>query len=403
MFKKMPSFYFFSFIFMLVSFPLQAQKVYLNRIDSIRVKLFDTNSIDKISITAYHEPIQLQLDFKYPITLNSDESALIMFSNSVFTLKLFNRELSARKISVISSKKGLIQTSAGKLEKRYYHGKLDFNPITGLKPINTIALEDYIASVVGSEMNFTNVEALKVQAVISRTYALWNLGTIKNTEYDLSDHTLNQVYNGELIEKPWFREAAEETLSEVALFSNKLILAVFSSTCGGHTCNNESVWSGQALPYLRGNPDNDACKSSPHFRWRFSIENSEWSAWLQKTFHKLGSEIHVFQRSEDNRVKTLQFDDLSKPLKANDFRLKVLQSFGTRSLKSTLFVITNTADSVIFMGRGMGHGVGLCQWGALGLAEDAWTYKDILRFYYRGIEIKPVYFDSDRTFLELAN
>ena len=403
MFKRSFPFYFIFFIFSLVNFQLQAQKVYLNKIDTIRVKLFDTNSIHQIIFSAFREPIQLQLDFKYPIILNVNESAKITFSNSVFTVNLFNRELSARKISIVSSGQGLIQTSAGKLEKRYYHGKLDFNPKTGLKPINTIDLEDYIASVVGSEMNFTNVEALKVQAVISRTYALWNLGTIKNKEYDLSDHTLSQVYNGELIEKPWFRKAAEETRSEVALFSNKLILAVFSSTCGGHTSNNESVWSGQALPYLRGNPDNDACKNSPHFRWRFSIERSEWENWLVNKYNKTGSEIQVFERSEDNRAKTLQFDDLSKSIKANDFRLKVLQSFGTRSLKSTLFVMTNTADSVIFMGRGMGHGVGLCQWGALGLAEDDWTYKDILRFYYRGIEIKPVYFDSDRTFLELAN
>jgi len=403
MFKRSFPFYFIFFIFSLVNFQLQAQKVYLNKIDTIRVKLFDTNSIHQIIFSAFREPIQLQLDFKYPIILNVNESAKITFSNSVFTVNLFNRELSARKISIVSSGQGLIQTSAGKLEKRYYHGKLDFNPKTGLKPINTIDLEDYIASVVGSEMNFTNVEALKVQAVISRTYALWNLGTIKNKEYDLSDHTLSQVYNGELIEKPWFRKAAEETRSEVALFSNKLILAVFSSTCGGHTSNNESVWSGQALPYLRGNPDNDACKNSPHFRWRFSIERSEWENWLVNKYNKTGSEIQVFERSEDNRAKTLQFDDLSKSIKANDFRLKVLQSFGTRSLKSTLFVMTNTADSVIFMGRGMGHGVGLCQWGALGLAEDAWTYKDILRFYYRGIEIKPVYFDSERTFLELAN
>jgi len=400
--RFLPSFYFL-FILCLASFPLQAQKVYLNRIDSIRVKLFDSNSIHQIRISAFREPIQLQLDFKYPIVLTVDESAVITFSNSVFLIKLFNRELSARKISIISSEKGLIETSAGKLEKRYYHGKLDFNPKTGLKPINTIELEDYIASVVGSEMNFTNTEALKVQAVISRTYALWNLGTIKNKEYDLTDHTLSQVYNGELIEKPWFRNAAEETRSEVALFSDKLILAVFSSTCGGHTCNNESVWSGQALPYLRGNPDNDACKHSPHFRWRFSLERSEWEEWLVSKYNKADSEIQVFERSEDNRAKTLQFDDLSKPVKANDFRLKVLQSFGTRSLKSTLFVMTNTADSVIFMGRGMGHGVGLCQWGALGLAEDNWTYQDILRFYYRGIEIKPVYFDSERTFLELAN
>jgi stage II sporulation protein D len=110
----------------------------------------------------------------------------------------------------------------------------------------------------------------------------------------------------------------------------------------------------------------------------------------------------VREYTTDKRAKSVGFSFDEKRYKANDFRLKMIKQFGARSLKSLKFTVEQTTDSIHFRGNGMGHGVGLCQWGALGFAESGWNYTDILRFYYRGIEIKPVYFDSEKNYLELA-
>ncbi|MCH8569610.1 MAG: SpoIID/LytB domain-containing protein [Balneolales bacterium] len=268
---------------------------------------------------------------------------------------------------------------------RTYMGNFDISSRENrLYTLNTIGLEDYVASVVGGEMNFNNAEALKVQAVISRTYALWNSYLSRNAgnEYDLSDHVMNQVYIGENLQVPRFREAAEATSGYVLSWSGALILAAFHSTCGGQTSPNESVWSGNALPYLRGVSDRGSCSASPHFRWNFTVEKSE--------LHRLFGIEDITGLKNDNggRAGTILVirDGKTDEIQANQFRLRFNQTYGTMALRSTFFEMSKENNSYIFKGKGMGHGLGLCQWGALGLAEAGWSYGDILRFYYNGAD-----------------
>lgn len=388
--------------------PLQAQRVFVSEVDTINVWLFSDKTVYEVTISARFGALSLILDSNQNIQIEKDEVFKIKKSSSVFKIQKGETTFLAKEILVQSNSNSLINVITKESGYKYFYGTLLFDKKTGLKPVNRVSLEDYVSSVVGSEMNFTNPEALKVQAVISRTYALWNLGTTKRGWYHVTDHTMSQVYNGEAIEKPWFREAALATKGEVALYGDKLILAVFSSTCGGFTSNNESTWSGKPLPYLRGHSDHDACKESPHFSWKFALSSKQWKQWISSQTSSKSDDLKITESNADGRINRLALvqnhsnkTDLN--WKANDFRLKMIRSFGPKSLKSTFFTIEQTADSILFAGKGMGHGIGVCQWGALGLSESGWKYQDILRFYYGGIEIKNVYFNSEKTFLELAN
>ncbi|TNE70666.1 SpoIID/LytB domain-containing protein [bacterium] len=396
-----------AFIFSLVLFfdgALHAQQVSLSRLNEVRVWLFSDIQVDELRASPKNSPFELVLDSKKTIEIEPSEWISIRKQGSFFSISHGNSKWKVKEFEIKTDEIGLVNLVSVKSSYRYYRGELRFNSKTGIRPLNVVSLEDYVASVVGSEMNFENPEALKVQAVISRTYALWNLGTAgKKDWYDLTDHTMNQVYNGELIEKPWYRDAALATSGEIATFTNKVILAVFSSTCGGHTSDNETTWSGKALPYLRGLSDHDACKKSPHFSWNFSLSKKEWNTWFSNHYPSYKGDIEIKKRTSDDRVSELSTTYSQGIIKANDFRLKLIKSFGARSLKSTAFEIIKSPDSISFVGKGMGHGIGVCQWGTLGLAESGWNYKDILRFYYGGIEIKDVYFDPKKEYLELAN
>ncbi len=398
--KRLP----FLILWLLFSVPLLAQRVQLERMEQVRVWLFSDIDVAEIRLSPKNSSFFLTIDSQKAIEIDTTDWIRVSKKGSQFWVVHQKKATPARSILIESDGVGLINVVSEQSGYRYYRGRLEMNAKTGIRPLNTISLEDYVASVVGSEMNFTHPEALKVQAVISRTYALWTLGTTgKNDWYDLTDHTMNQVYNGELIEKPWYRDAALATSGEIATFNDKVILAVFSSTCGGHTSDNETTWKGKPLPYLRGISDHDACKRSPHFNWRFALPQQQWDVWFQRTYPSFEGMLRIKDKTSDGRVAKIGTSSSSKSIKANDFRLKVIREFGTRSLKSTFFEIDSRNDSLIFIGRGMGHGIGVCQWGALGLAESGWKYKDILRFYYGGIEIKDVYFAANQNFLELAN
>ncbi len=293
---------------------------------------------------------------------------------------------------------------------RYYRGIIHLNIKKGqddIQIINKTSLEDYVGSVVGSEMNFTENEALKAQAVISRTYALWNISKFGQSDYELTDHTMSQVYKGELITKPYYLDAALATSGEILTWSGKLILAAYSSTCGGVTANNENVWKGShPLPYLRSVNDHGACHQSPHFNWTFRISKYQLNQIFSRLSEKKIVGIDSLEYSNHKRVTDffLKVKASSQPydLASNDVRLAIMKQFGQDSMESTLFKMKIEGQMCIFSGHGLGHGIGLCQWGAKGLADAGWTYKDILRFYYTGVNIVD-YHRLSQTFLKLAN
>ncbi|MCH8558996.1 MAG: SpoIID/LytB domain-containing protein [Balneolia bacterium] len=356
----------------------------------LRVRLFDQNKPQAYRLAPGAGQLTITDDAGFRINLHDEAGEVrVRVRPGTSEIEIIQNELSYSSAiwNIQTEAGGMMRINHPELGWRYYRGSADLSVNNGrIRTINHIDLEDYVASVVGGEMNFSHMEALKVQAVISRTYALWNSTTSAGNGYDLSDYVMSQVYPGELIHTPQYRAATEATTGEVLTWSGNILLAVYHSTCGGRTSANEEVWSGNALPYLRGQNDNGSCSASPHYQWNFEIPKRE--------FHSIFgvSGINGINVDSSGRVTSFRLTENGREVErpANDIRLRLNRSHGALALRSTFFGLDEDEDYYIFNGRGLGHGLGLCQWGALGLAETGWSYQDILRFYYNGADISHV-------------
>ena len=372
--------------------------------DTIRVLLFDEEPARDLSIGARDAAIRLSWD-EGSEQLNPEASNITIAPASPganalnFRLNGKSRQTSA--LIVSSGRRGLIQIKRSGSPNRYYDGKLQIyvdslasDSTAWLRLINYTPLEAYVGGVIAGEMDFKDPSALKAQAVISRTYALWSMQNYRDKPYDLTDHISNQVFPGIITYKPRFAEAARTSHAEVLTWSGKLIFAPFSSTCGGYTSNNEGVWNGEPLPYLRTVDDHKACADSPHYRWNFRIERNELKNSLSNAYGLSAGALRIDSTNSQGRALKIALGNTGqnsfaaqKVMDANEFRLFINNHFGIRSLRSSWFDIVNQGDAILFRGKGMGHGVGLCQWGALDLAEAGWNYRQILKFYYKGVKV----------------
>jgi stage II sporulation protein D len=251
---------------------------------------------------------------------------------------------------------------------------------SGMYLINELPLEDYIKNVVSAEIGANwEMEALKAQAVISRTYALFQKGVNLNPNFDLTSSVLHQVYKGSNTDAR-IAYAVMNTEGEVLTYNGKLIEALYHSTCGGLTEDVEEVF-GKSYPYLK--PVSSACDLSPYAVWERKIPAGEIETALNLTGIK---EIAITSFTATRRVKTLAISHSSGSLtvKATDLR----KQLGWSRLPSTNFDLRKENSTFIFEGKGYGHGVGLCQWSALQMARDGKSYREILAFFYPGTTLQ---------------
>jgi stage II sporulation protein D len=277
---------------------------------------------------------------------------------------------------------------------RTYEGPLfvqpDPNEAGRLQLVNASPLESYVASVVAAEYGFDDIEGAKAMAVVARTYALKAADKFDG-RYDHVDHTASQVYPGTSAITGVARRAARETRGEVVTYNDTLIEAVYFSSSGGHTADNEDVWDAdESLPYLRGKRD-PYDGNSPHHRWTTRIDRRPL---LRALENRLGGSVRGFvigERSEGRRVKNV---DILRPggsretMQANAFRLLVNRAVPGAEMKSTWFDARREGDEYVIDGRGFGHGVGLSQWGAHEMSQRGKSYRDILSFYYDDIRVQ---------------
>ena len=267
---------------------------------------------------------------------------------------------------------------------RPYHGALsvdaDRSHRAALRLINTVALRDYVASVVPSEYPFPEIEGVKAQAVLVRTYALKARG--KYGDYDLVDHVGSQVYEGIQSETPTSRRAAAETEGEVLTHRGALVEAVYSSSSGGHTADNDAIWSGRPLPYLRGRRD-PYDRAAPDHEWTTDVGRDEFHRALSRHFGGTVTGVEIGERTREGRVRTVRLlGSRPQTVQANALRLAVNQTFGSRLLRSTFFSMQPRGGRYYFRGRGFGHGVGMSQYGAREQARQGHSHRDILAFYF---------------------
>lgn len=249
----------------------------------------------------------------------------------------------------------------------------------GLYLINELPLEGYVENVVVSEVGPNwDTEALKAQAVISRTYAVYRKSQSGDPRFDLTSSVISQVYKGSNVPIQ-IAYAVRETAGEILTYDGNPIEALYHSTSGGRTENPEEVF-GKSYPYLKSVESN--CELSPYWAWERKIPTEE----IEKALGIKGIQnITIHSLTSTGRVRELMVESEAGQtlIKATELR-KLL---GWSKLPSTNFIMRINSTSINFEGKGYGHGVGLCQWSALQMAKDGKNYKEILSFFYPGTEI----------------
>ncbi|MCX5714737.1 MAG: SpoIID/LytB domain-containing protein [Candidatus Omnitrophica bacterium] len=259
-------------------------------------------------------------------------------------------------------------------------------PDARLVVINIVNLEDYIRGILYHEAShYWPQEALRAQAIVCRTYALYEMQENNLRDFDVTSDIYSQVYGGLTSERQRTNAAVEDTRGCVLTYQGKIFPAFFSATCGGHTEDASVLWKIE-LPPLKGVPC-DFCKESPHYNWHYVLSKQEFLKEFASAGYKIGGIMAIFPAGKDasGRVTDLKISSLTEEINisAKDFR----NIIGPNLIRSTNFEVSVVHSDVVFEGVGWGHGVGLCQWGAYFMAKSGHTYIDILRHYYPGAEV----------------
>jgi stage II sporulation protein D len=272
--------------------------------------------------------------------------------------------------------------------------------------VNYVAVEDYLRGVVPLEVGRGSdevLEAVKAQAVAARTYTYRKIQENASNPFDVSATVSDQVYGGVAAESEVCNRAIRATAGEIMVYRDSLIYAYYYSTCGGRTANIEDVWNKSALPYLRSVDDGAYCRQSGSFSWeevwplpQFSYIVNKYSreAFPQNPCRGEVKDISLESRFGCGRTKQLTIwtsdgvfayggDKIRFALRRNTSGFPILKS-------SLITDVSVRQGTVVIKGRGYGHGVGMCQMGALGRAKSGKEYKEIVKAYYTGIEIKKI-------------
>lgn len=357
-------------------------------------------------------------------------------SVATYSLQRAGTTVSTTQIPVVTSPTGLIKINGSVYRDA---GEVRANSTGALSGINELHIEAYLYGVVPRELGpvaFPEIEAQKAQAVAARTYALANLGKRNIDGFDLLPTTSDQVYGGYSAEHPVSSAAIDGTRGLALTYNGALISALYSSTSGGHTADSEESFS-TALPYLRGVPDAERGEALEHVpsldvfkahadarslraaregdfesnwasrhRWTFEWSADEisdvLSAWRGTDVGTVYG-INVLERGPSGRVLLIEYvteaGSFTHTKDAIRSSLRFLTATGAMSnLPSTLFFIepvldnkTNELAGFIAYGAGFGHGVGMGQTGAVGMAEKGHGFEAILKHYYRDVALEVMY------------
>ena len=293
----------------------------------------------------------------------------------------------ARRVRISPRQEGLLQVN----RVAYWGDLLLLGGDGTLAARNLVRMEPYLAGVLGSELvRGWPEETLKAQAVAARTYALVCREKRAAEAFDLTDDVMDQKYEGRLKETPETRRLAGETAGEVLTWRRRPFEAYYSSVCGGHTGDvvralNRGPW----IPPLAGRPCPYCAKGLPpekqgYHRWRKAVPRGD----LEKALGVPGL-VSLFPLGKDagghaSRVRLAWAGDGGREMEMLPFRR-------TAGLLSNCWTAELSPEQVVFDGRGFGHGVGLCQWGAKRMGEKGFDHREILRFYYPGADLERQY------------
>ena len=377
---------------------------------------FDSKDFKVIKVLLIETNSNLELDVRENIKL-SDQTNLIAIIksgnrlnisnnfNELF-LKITNQEYRSDVFFISPVDEFGILNINGKK----YRGKLKIQIYDDqIKLVNQINLEDYVKGVMIKEMPLgkgnENYESLKAFSICARTYAYNKLKENKDF-FDIYPDTRDQVYGGLDGETETTNKIVDETKGQILSFNDDTAVMFYHSTCGGHTENVKNVFGKLSINYLMGIKDGNEhyCTISPRYKWteiyseKIFIERLFNSNLIDNKIYNI-SDININSRFESGRVKELEIilvnnngDEKAVSLIGNGMRSIIKNSDGKSILKSTMFDIElDNEKNIIINGKGSGHGVGMCQWGAIAQSKIGINYKVILNHYFPGTKIKNIY------------
>lgn len=277
------------------------------------------------------------------------------------------------------------------LNGRKFRGAIDIIRQSNQKllAINHVNVEEYLQGVLYHEVApWWPMEALKAQAIASRTFALYQTKANATKDYDLVSTVYAQVYGGRTSERSRTSKAIRLTKGKVLTYQNKIFPTFFHATCAGHTEAVNRLWKIN-LPPLRGR-DCQFCQRSPYFQWEKKLALGRIEQTLEKAGFKVGliKSIRIIDRDISDRVTDLVIISTQGEIEveANRFRLAV----GPNIIRSANFTVQIKKDKAHFLGHGWGHGVGMCQWGAFFMSKKHFDAEQILGYYYPEAKIKNI-------------
>lgn len=409
----------------------------------------------RVGLWVNQPSVVLSADVKFAVVDNDTGAVLVqlgpkekLVATAADKLILNGRAQTAKSVRLaVEDSKSFIEVN-----KRHYRGTIELMTAKkGLTVINRLPVEEYVYGIIGKEISpYWPMEAIKAQAVASRSYALANLNKHAQQGFDVCATTDCQVYGGVDDENLKTNRAIDETAGMVLTYQGKVIPGYFHSSGGGYTENSENVW-GSYLPYLRGVADFD--QNNPNYSWEKKFSAAELQSLLERAGYAIGKLEAVelsaltpppvrnsLDRGISGRVNEMMFigskGSVTLPgtkvrsllsLKSTLFDISVVtpgnktleveitDSYGDHETKEipvnlppnkqkgflldrdSIRHISGTGqEQIVFNGFGSGHGLGMSQWGAKAMAEKAPAgsseyFKAILKHYYQGIEIKKLY------------
>jgi stage II sporulation protein D len=289
----------------------------------------------------------------------------------------------------------------------------------GIDLVNEVGLETYLEGVVPHEIGDPGADAyaaVQAQAVAARTYALSRIRMNRERAFDVEAGVADQVYKGRERQSRLASSAVRDTRGIVLSHDGELCETYYSATCGGHTSDIRTVWPDRkAAPYLYGSLDRPAdgggafCAGARNFRWRYSFSGRTLGAMVRQTIpaalgvpaDRVGDlvDVRVSGRTASGRVRRLDIVTSKGTIPVEGDRIRrviMLDLKSGRILPSTLFDVETVMSAgrvgrVSFVGGGNGHGVGMCQNGAIGMARKGYSYPMILGHYYPGGVVQSAY------------
>ncbi len=415
---------------------------------AVRGKVFDSRMIlfavggnEKLKKA---KKIQRKLQDKYGIEggIHSElveyPSAMISLEGDGVSVKVSHRDI--LQISAMPGEDESIRYKVPGIKKSYskgtetrtYSSSLIFAPDRDgkLVLINSLGAERALRGVVPSEIYASAPQpALQAQAIAARNEIFSAIGVRNLADpFMLRADVYDQVYKGVGAEDKRTTKAVEATRGRVMFYGDQIVEAFYSSNAGGFTENNENVWDMEARPYLRGRADAPdklvpkawrdgideseledflakgfdaysklaSVSSAKLFRWEKTVKVAEPKQWLEDAGYDVGKikNFKILSRGKSGRIVRLEVEG-TRGKAVVERELNVRRLFG--GLRSGLFVMTQNKNrkghvvSMEFKGAGFGHGVGMCQTGAIGMADGGFEAEEILKHYYSGIDIKSLY------------